>query len=555
MRHPDADLAAARSGRRLLRLYLIKPSQYDAEGTVWSFRWGVVPNNTLTVLAGLAADWATARPAIDLQTVLWEELVDGVISPALIDALGRRAAADGAALLVGVAGVQTGQYARARDIALQLRAAGVAVACGGFHITSHAPSRAFLTSHGVSVVIGEAETTLAALLDDHLAGRLQPEYRVGDGLRVRTGLGTIAVPDIEAAPLPAIDARYLRRFFNPTLSTVDTARGCPFACSYCAVKNVMGRTMRARDPARVVAWVRHAHDAHGVRSLFLVDDDLYRSPSWEALFTGLAALRAEGRALSFMMQADVEASLVGDGSARAARSRRFVDLAAAAGCYAVFVGFESFNPDNLAVTLKVQNQDRADRRAAGGCDAAARGRVLARYRDAVTTWHAAGVAVHAGYMVGLPHDGRGAGAAAARDLLDIGVDLTSFFPYTPLPGTEDYDAALSRGDMLSGDFNDWDCLHIVNRHPTLTRAEVYREYCDAHRTFYGWRRLAGALLGGDRGLSATARWGMLTQQVYYTYAYRRGWHPMMGGLWRLRDRSVRRQAISDAAAARTYRSF
>jgi radical SAM superfamily enzyme YgiQ (UPF0313 family) len=382
---------------------------------------------------------------------------------------------------------------------------------------------------------------------------MRAEYRVGGGRQVRTGVGTIAVPDIEAAPLPAIDAGYLARFFNPTMGTLDTARGCPFACSYCAVKNVMGRSVRGREPARVIAWARHAYDAHGLRSLFIVDDDLYRSPHWEAVLSGLAALRREGRDLTFMMQADVEASLCGEATARAGRSRRFVELAAAAGCYAVFIGFESFNPRNLALTLKVQNQARGDRGAGGLCDAA-RDRVVARYREAVATWHAAGVAVHAGYMVGLPHDGYGSGAAAARDLLDIGVDLASFFPYTPLPGTEDYDAALSRGEMMTDDFNDWDCLHVVNRHPRLRRAEVYREYCAAHRTFYGWRRLARALLTGYRvpGLTAHARRGMLAQQLYFTYGYRRGWHPMMGGIWRRRDARVRRHVVSDADAARLY---
>ena len=148
----------------------------------------------------------------------------------------------------------------------------------------------------------------------------------------------------------------------------------------------------------------------------------------------------------------------------------------------------------------------------------------------------------------------GARGAAARDLTAIGVDLASFFPYTPLPGTEDYEAALSDGAMLERDFNAWDCLHIVNRHPTLTPAEVYREYCDAHRAFYRWRRVAWSLATGYgvRELGAAARYGMLVQQLYFTYAYRRGWHPMMGGLWRLRDRSVQRQAVTDAEAAAAF---
>src|SRR5439155_12826401 len=38
---------------RTIRVYFIKPSRYDEEGYVQVFRWGVQPNNTLTVLAAL----------------------------------------------------------------------------------------------------------------------------------------------------------------------------------------------------------------------------------------------------------------------------------------------------------------------------------------------------------------------------------------------------------------------------------------------------------------------------------------------------------------------
>lgn len=38
---------------RTVRVYFIKPARYDDEGYVQNFRWGVQPNNTLTVLAAL----------------------------------------------------------------------------------------------------------------------------------------------------------------------------------------------------------------------------------------------------------------------------------------------------------------------------------------------------------------------------------------------------------------------------------------------------------------------------------------------------------------------
>jgi radical SAM superfamily enzyme YgiQ (UPF0313 family) len=560
MSRPDADLGPGPAGRRTLRIYFIKPSQYDADGLVLHYRWGIIPSNTLTVLGGVNDGYAQARPAVHVQTVLWDELVEGPVTAAVMHSIRARSAADGVEVIIGLAGVLTGQYPRARDLALQLRRLGLPVVIGGFHISSHAPSREFLQSLGVIAVVGEAEATWARLLDDYLAGQLRLHYAVSDGLRAKTALGDITVPLIRDAALPAVDARYLGRFFNARFSTIDTARGCPFGCSYCAVKNVMGRTPRAREPARVIDWMRRAYDLHGVRSLFIVDDDFFRSPSWEQILSGLAALRREGRDLTFMMQTDVAAAADAElapgerGTHRRRRSQRFVELAAAAGCYAVFIGFESFNPANLEHTLKFHNVERrTQRRSAGDLEHAVTA-VKARYRRTVETWHAAGVAVHAGYMIGLPFDGKGSGMQAAKDLTDIGVDLVSFFPYTPLPGAEDYEQAAAAGLIVDDDFNHWDCLHVINQHPTLTPGEVYREYCTAHRSFYTWRRLAWALATYYRvpGLTAAARHGMLTQQLYYTYAYRRGWHPMMGGIWRRRNPSARREAVWDDEARALY---
>ena len=556
---PDGCLGPDPDGIRTLRIYFVKPSQYDNDGYVLRYRWGVVPNNTLAVLAALNEAYARARPGIHIQTVLWEEMVGGVVSPTVMRSIGERGRRDGVEVIIALAGVQTGQYPRARDLALQFKRLDFPVLMGGFHVSSDEASRDFLVSAGITVGVGEAEATWAVLLDDYLRGDLQSSYSVTNGIQAKTGLGTISVPLIEDAPLPVIDRRYLRRFFNPTLSTIDTSRGCPFTCSYCAVKNVMGRTVRARDPGRVVDWVREAHDRHGVRSLFIVDDDLFRSPHWEEVLSGIAELRRSGRDVTFMMQTDVEAALYpaqrsGEESPRHCRSRRFVELAAEAGCYAVFIGFETFNPANLEQTRKVQNQGKRDwPHSAKQCKEATE-RLKARYKQAVDNWHRAGIAVHCGYMIGLPFDGRGCGTQAARDLKDIGVDLASFFPYTLLPGTEDYEHALADGGIVEHDFNCWDCSHVVGRHPSMTPVEVYKEYRDAHRTFYTWRRLAWCLTTyyGIRGLSPMARYGMLIQHVYYTYAYRRGWHPMMGGLWRIRDLSVQRQVKWNDEAAELY---
>ncbi len=561
---PDAGLGPGPRRARTLRIYFVKPSKYDDDGSVLSYRWGVIPNNTLTVLAALNERYARRRPDVHVQTVLWDEMVDGVLSAAVIASIRDRAAADRVEIIIGLAGVQTNQYPRARDIGLQFVNLGVPVLMGGFHVSSHAPTREFLESVGVTVVMGEAETTWSVILDDYLRNRLQSSYSVTDGIRAKTGLADVMVPPIVEAELPVLSSRYLTRFFNPTLSTIETSRGCPFACSYCAVKSVLGRTMRPRDPRRVIEWVRDAHDRHGLRSLFLVDDDFFRSPHWEEVLLGMAALRKEGRDLWFMMQADVESSVYADAlpgappgelrGTRHERSRRFVDLAAAAGCYAVFMGFESFTPANLEHALKFHNEAREDRRKQAADPHAALARVKARYRRAVYNWHRAGIGVHCGYIIGFPFDAKGCGRQAARDLTDIGVDIASFFAYTLLPGTEDFVQAVADGTVADPDFNNYDGHHPVATHPQLTTAEIAQEYRDAYRSFYTWRRLAWSVTTLHRvpGLSAGSRLGMLTQQIYFTYAQRRGWHPMMGGIWRQRDPTVRRRVKWDGEAAEHY---
>ena len=182
-------------------------------------------------------------------------------------------------------------------------------------------------------------------------------------------------------------------------------------------------------------------------------------------------------------------------------------------------------------------------------------RVKQRYRRVVDNWHAAGVGVHSGYMIGLPFDGAGCGQRAARDLAEVGVDIASFFACTPLPGSEDYDAAVAAGTIDDTDFNAYDSTHFVARHPRLTAVELQREYADAYRTFYSWRRLAWSVATGHgvAGLSTSARYGMLAQQFYCTYAARRGWHPMMGGIGRMRE-GDRREVVADSHALARYGS-
>jgi radical SAM superfamily enzyme YgiQ (UPF0313 family) len=268
-------------------------------------------------------------------------------------------------------------------------------------------------------------------------------------------------------------------------------------------------------------------------------------------------LKQQGRNVNFMMQVDIDAGGYADlragevDSSKHQRSRRFVELVKEAGGYCAFVGFESFNPLNLMAAMKFQNTERRERNLEFS---EAKNRVLEKYRRVVNNWHDAGIAVHCGYMIGFPHDTADSGRQAALDLIDVGVDLASFFIVTPLPGTEDHIKAVEDGTITDWDFNWYDSDHMVFRHPTMTKDEVLKAYRDAYTMFYSpWRMLKNTMtFSGGRGLNWEARDSMTREFLYWGYSYRRGRHPMLGGVWRMYDEKTKRCVITDDEARALY---
>src|SRR6202171_657787 len=154
---------------RTIRVYVIKPSRYDEEGYVQFFRYGVQPNNTLTVLAALNDTFNkrySAQRNVYLQTVLWDEICDGVVSPETIKAIKEKAREDGVELLIGLAGVQSNQYPRGRDLGLQFVAQGLPVMMGGFHVRGFPESGKVLNSCGITTIVGEAENLWGEIVED-----------------------------------------------------------------------------------------------------------------------------------------------------------------------------------------------------------------------------------------------------------------------------------------------------------------------------------------------------------------------------------------------------
>ncbi|MBI5093137.1 MAG: radical SAM protein [Candidatus Hydrogenedentes bacterium] len=491
---------------RKLSVVYILPSRYDDEGYVLRYFRGILPSNTLAVLKSLTNVIAETKALGEDVEVTVEAYDDTVQRVPLRDIIKRSRRAD-TRVLVGMVGVQSNQFPRASDLALELRAGGVPVMIGGFHVSGMlamfqkpSPEMQTLLDAGVTLVKGEVEApgVLAGILRDGLEGALKPLYEITQA------------PELTHARVPQPDNHYLKRFFYKNMGTIDTSRGCTFNCSFCTIINVQGRTMRNRSAEAVLQTIEENY-ARGVNFYFFTDDNLARSPVWKELFDGLIAMRERGIAISFMMQVDTAAyKLPG-----------FINKASRAGCYLVFIGMETINPSNIEATGKKQNK-------------------VESFARMVDLWHQANVVVHVGYIIGLPYDTRDSVRQDVELLRDeVKVDVATFFMLTPLPGSRDHLNMVKERVPIDADLNNFDSFHETFRHAGLAPSGWYRSYAEAWEAMYAKENLVNVLLRTPR----SRYWQMLWMLMWYRYCTLAQTHPMVTGLFRLKDRKARRASF------------
>ena len=486
-----------------LHAVYIRPSRYDDDGYVVRYARGVLPSNTLCCLESLTQEVAE-RNDLGPDVEVTVEAFDDTVQRVPIRRIAKINRRPDTTVVVGFVGVQSNQFMRATDLALELREKGVQVMIGGFHVSgmlalfekpSHELQR--LLDQGVTLVKGEVEApgVMAMLLRDAMNGAMQSVYDITE------------FPNLAEAPVPLVNEKLQRRFFGRRTATIDTSRGCPFNCSFCTIINVQGQKMRYRPSALVLKAIEENY-ARGIRFYFFTDDNFSRNPVWEEIFDGLIALRKRGVKIQFMMQTDTQAN----------RLPNFVEKAARAGCHQAFIGMESVNPENLEAVGKRQNRAQ-------------------EYEQMVELWHQHDVLVHVGYIIGLPFDSQ---ESVRKDMEylrnEIKVDLASLFMLTPLPGSRDHWKMIQENVPVDADYNDYDGLHETFRHRLMPNGAWRAAYDEAMRILYSKENIIAALLR----TKPEHYWEVLGSSIWYRHSAVTGQHPMATGVFRLKERRSRR---------------
>jgi radical SAM superfamily enzyme YgiQ (UPF0313 family) len=320
----------------------------------------------------------------------------------------------------------TAQMNEAYELADRYRAAGTTVLLGGLHVTA-LPDEAAL--HADAIVIGEGEPSWPTMIDDLLNDRLQPVY----DSRGKTF-------NMAKSPLPRFDLLDHDRYNR---MTVQTARGCPFSCEFCAASIRLSPIYRVKPVENVIAEIRHIKEFQPQPFIEFADDNTFvNKRHGKAL---MRELRKEQ--VKWFTETDVSV----------AEDEELLSMMRDAGCVQVLIGFESTSRAGLA-GLELKSDWKAKR--------------FDSYLSAIDTIHSHGISVNGCFVLGMDNDGPECFENVLEfvrnsNLYDVQITMLTAFPGTPL-----YDRLVAEGRMLDPTAWHLCTLFDVNFKPEHMSAET-----------------------------------------------------------------------------------
>ncbi len=326
--------------------------------------------------------------------------------------------------LVGISSF-TARINAAYDLADRYRAEGVPVVLGGLHV-SMMPEEAM--QHADSIVVGGAEGAWQKLVEDFRCGVMRPRY---DGLRCEVfEPGNYAFPRFDL-----LEGRAYNRV------TVQTSRGCPISCEFCAASLRITSHFQQKPVDLVLDELQAAAAAVEIPFVEFADDNTFVNQKWsKKLLRGMTPL-----GLHWFTETDI--SLADD--------PELLDLMRAAGCKQVLIGLESPARENL------EGLDPHDWKA----------RRAEEYLDAIERIQSRGISVNGCFILGLDsHDEsifeQTRDFIRASNLLEAQLTVL-----TPFPGTPLYARFKREGRLLQERFWDRCTLFDVNYRPKRMSVE------------------------------------------------------------------------------------
>ncbi len=282
----------------------------------------------------------------------------------------------------------TARIEDAYDLADRLRAEGVRVVLGGLHATAMPEEAA---SHMDAVVVGQGEPVWQALLGDLRRGALQKTYHAA-----RTS-NALSEP-----PLPRYDLLDIERYNR---LTIQTARGCPWHCHFCAASRLLS-DYRKKSLAHIRRDLDAIMEIWPKPFLELADDNTFVDKAWSRELVKLLG----SYSTHWFTETDIS---VADDPA-------LLDDLADSGCAQLLIGLES------ASSLSLGGVERHGWKL----------RQFDLYREKIARIQGAGISVNGCFILGFDHDDESIFERTLEFSEGLGLSEMQITLLTPFPGTD-----------------------------------------------------------------------------------------------------------------------
>ena len=297
----------------------------------------------------------------------------------------------------------TAQLKEAYEVADRLRAKGIPVVMGGITVSSLAEEA---KEHCTCVVVGEGEASWVEVLEDLERGDLKPFY-------VQSPRGQY---DLRDAPMPRfslLDPEKYNRI------TVQTSRGCPHRCEFCASSILLTPHYKLKPVEKVIAEIREIKKIWPRPFIEFADDNSFvHREHYKQLLREL-----QKEKIRWFTEADV----------RVAEDAELLGLMRDSGCQQVLIGLESPRRASLQ-GIEMKNNWKSRR--------------YVEYKDAIARIQSHGITVNGCFILGLDGDTPEVFEDVLEFVRESGLYEVQITFLTPFPGTPLYERLRHEGRLI-----------------------------------------------------------------------------------------------------------